>query len=682
MKPRKHAFVLASAVAAALAFNPACTGKRNAVDAEGKFITMDDVDDSLASMIEGERYRIAIDEKDAMKGGAKPVVTIVEFSDFQCPFCSKVTATFDEAIKAFPEDVRLVFKQFPLPMHKDAQLAAEASLAAHEQGKFWEFHDKMFANQKALTRADLEKYATELALDLEKFKKALDDGTYKERVKADMELGKKFQVRSTPSFFVNGKPQKGAMNIDALKKIVEEEKAAAQKLVDGGAKREEIYARIMRAAKDTREAPKQEDRPRPGAPDPATNYAVTTGEGRPSWGKPDALVTIVEFSDFQCPFCSRVNPAIQQIKDAHPNDVRIVFKQLPLPMHPQARIAAKASLAADRQGKFWDMYDKLFANQKDLNEENFAKWAGEIGLNVDKFKKDLADPKLEDITKEDEATARKFGANGTPAFFVNGRHLSGAQPFEKFDALIKEEKAKAEKFLAEKKVAKKDLYNEMIKGFETELKQPPVADHKRRPVETAGLPAKGNTKNPKVTIVECSDFDCPFCKRATTTVDQIAKEFGDKVAIFFRQYPLPMHKNAEPAHRAALAAHKQGKFWEMHDVLFANKDKRDDAALEGFAQQVGLDVSKWKSDFNDAATAAKLQADIEACKKADVQGAPGFLINGRLLSGAQPFERFKEVIDEELAGGFEAKQKAGTVAKPDDAKKDAVAKKADKPADK
>ncbi|MCA9580025.1 MAG: thioredoxin domain-containing protein, partial [Myxococcales bacterium] len=177
---------------------------------------------------------------------------------------------------------------------------------------------------------------------------------------------------------------------------------------------------------------------------------------------------------------------------------------------------------------------------------------------------------------------------------------------------------------------------------------PPPADHKRRDVKTDGLAGKGNLKNPKVTIVECSDFDCPFCKRATDTVDQIAKEFGGEVGIFFRNYPLPMHKQAEPAHRAAVAAQAQGKFWEMHDLLFENRDKRSDEDLKGLASQLGLDVAAWEKAFNDPATAQRVKDDMAACSSADVRGAPGFLINGRLLSGAQPFPVFKGVIEEEL----------------------------------
>ncbi|MFY0535100.1 DsbA family protein [Nannocystis pusilla] len=211
---------LVSALALAASPLTGCTGNRGGKKEEaaaagpaaagGGLVTMDQVDDSLTSKITGERFRVTYTDKDQIKGAADPLVTIVEFSDFQCPFCSKFTDMLNELIKdpAYANDVRVVFKQYPLPMHKDAAMGSEAALAAGEQGKFWEMHDILFKNQKAMTRADVEKYAEELKLDMAKFKATLDAKTYQAQVNEDMALGKKFGVRGTPSFFINGKWQR------------------------------------------------------------------------------------------------------------------------------------------------------------------------------------------------------------------------------------------------------------------------------------------------------------------------------------------------------------------------------------------------------------------------------------------------------------------------------------------
>jgi protein-disulfide isomerase len=129
-------------------------------------------------------------------------------------------------------------------------------------------------------------------------------------------------------------------------------------------------------------------------------------------------------------------------------EIRVVFKHNPLGFHPNAMPAAKAAEAAGKQRKFWEMHDKLFENQKALTEENFIAWAGELGLDVEQLKKDMADPALEKKIKEQQAQGMTLGARGTPAFFINGRFLSGAQPVDNFKRLIDEELKEADALIA------------------------------------------------------------------------------------------------------------------------------------------------------------------------------------------------------------------------------------------
>src|SRR4029450_2048834 len=160
--------------------------------------------------------------------------------------------------------------------------------------------------------------------------------------------------------------------------------------------------------------------------------------GAPRLGPKAAKVTIVEFSDFQCPFCSRVTPTVKEIEKKYPKDVAIVFVNQPLPFHDKAQGAAQAFLAAHRQGKAWEMHDKMFANQQALAQPDLEKYAQEIGLNVARFKQGLDDPKIKDQIKSDQALANSVGANGTPTFMINGREVVGAQPFAAFPTVIAE----------------------------------------------------------------------------------------------------------------------------------------------------------------------------------------------------------------------------------------------------
>ncbi|MCR9163429.1 MAG: DsbA family protein [Nannocystaceae bacterium] len=213
--------------------------------------TMEDVDDAHQELArgDGDRVRATYKSTDAIRGAAEPLVTIVEYSDFQCPFCGTFANTVHELEKVYPDDLRVVFHQYPMPMHPQAPLAAKAAIAAQQQGKFWAMHDWMFANRSSLSRADLLAAAGDLGLDTAKFEADLDSEETQARLEFETTLGRRLGVRGTPSFFVNGKRYSGAMDAEALGKIIDEERAFAKTLIDAGVPRTEVFARIMRAAK-------------------------------------------------------------------------------------------------------------------------------------------------------------------------------------------------------------------------------------------------------------------------------------------------------------------------------------------------------------------------------------------------------------------------------------------------
>jgi protein-disulfide isomerase len=161
-------------------------------------------------------------------------------------------------------------------------------------------------------------------------------------------------------------------------------------------------------------------------------------------------------------------------------------------------------------------------------------------------------------------------------------------------------------------------------------------------------PSKGANGAP-ITIVEFSDFQCPFCSKAEDTVDKVMKTYDGKVKLVFRDYPLPFHPNAQKAAEAAHCAGDQGKYWEMHKVLFANQKALEPPALKGYAKELKLDQAKFDKCLDSGEMAKKVDANKEAGAKVGVSGTPAFFVNGVMLSGAQPFEEFKTLIDQELA---------------------------------
>jgi protein-disulfide isomerase len=186
------------------------------------------------------------------------------------------------------------------------------------------------------------------------------------------------------------------------------------------------------------QAPAPSQAAQPGRPDPGRRYSVNT-QGSPSKGKADAKLAIVEFSDFQCPFCRRVNPTLAQIEKEYGDQVRIVFKHLPLEMHAKAPAAHAAAEAAHQQGKFWEMHDLIFSNQEAMSPEKYVEYAKQLNLDVTRFERDVASAQVKSRIDADSQEAERLGVSGTPAFFVNGRFLSGAQPFPAFKELIDQE---------------------------------------------------------------------------------------------------------------------------------------------------------------------------------------------------------------------------------------------------
>jgi protein-disulfide isomerase len=171
----------------------------------------------------------------------------------------------------------------------------------------------------------------------------------------------------------------------------------------------------------------------------------------------------------------------------------------------------------------------------------------------------------------------------------------------------------------------------------------------RAKIETTDAPAKGPAQAP-VTIVEFSDFECPFCSRVVPALEQVTKTYGDKVRLVFRQFPLTsIHPNAQKAAEAALCAHEQGKFWELHDEMFKDQRALGVAQLKEKATGLGLDAAAFNACLDAGKHAAQIQADVAAGSQAGVTGTPAIFVNGRLLNGAVPFEQIAEVINQELA---------------------------------
>ena len=198
--------------------------------------------------------------------------------------------------------------------------------------------------------------------------------------------------------------------------------------------------------------------------------------------------------------------------------------------------------------------------------------------------------------------------------------------------------------------ARRARFDSLISALREDYKVVSYLEPPRFEVAATG-PAKGPESAP-VTIVEFSDFDCPFCKRIYPTLNQIMDDYDGRVRLVFRQFPLhALHPNAQKAAEASLCADEQGKFWELHDAIFEGSGGLDVASLKTRAAELGLDEDAFDSCLDSGEFADQVAADVAAGRALGVSGTPALFINGRYLSGAQPYEVIARVIDDELERG-------------------------------
>lgn len=233
----------------------------------------------------------------------------------------------------------------------------------------------------------------------------------------------------------------------------------------------------------------------------------------------------------------------------------------------------------------------------------------------------------------DEPTSEQIDA------FYEQRKARIRQPKEQVVDQIKE-------FLRQQ--GRRDAYDRFIAELKAKHPHRVFLEPFRVAVESQGHPTKGPDDAP-VTIVEFSDFECPYCARVNPALDQVLQRYGDKVRLVFRQFPLNnIHPNAQKAAEAALCAHDQEKFWPMHDAMFKEQQSLGVEQLKEKAARLGLDGESFNACLDSGRHAGAVAADLEEGGRLGVTGTPAMFINGRFLSGAQPFEAISAVVSEEL----------------------------------
>ena len=565
-------------------------------------------------------------EGQPFRGNPDADVIIEDFSSFQCPFCAKYfRETYPQVMANYVQtgQVLYVFRDYPLPSQPQSSLAAEAANCAGQVaggGGFWAMHDRLLEGQSEWSgrggaASIFKQYGVELGLEAAAFDSCLDSGKMGPGVEADASEGTQRGVRGTPTFFINGQPLVGAQPYSVMAQAIDAALAG------------DLPAAVAEPAPVAQ--------PTPAAIAPANDAMVL--------GDPSALVTIVEFSDYQCPFCGRYFeetwPQIQE-EFVDTGRVRYVFKDFPLTsIHPPAAKAHEAARCAGDQETYWPMHDRLFAAQSEWAESSspegvMKRFAAELGLDPGEFAACLDGGRWAGAVQEDMAEGERLGVQGTPTFFIGGYPLVGAQPFS---------------------VMAQAIDAALAGDLPAAVAAPaPIAE----PTPAAIAPANdtmvlGDPSAP-VTIVEFSDYQCPFCGRYfSETWPQLREEFVDtgRVRYVFKDFPLTsIHPPAAKAHEAARCAGDQGAYWQMHDRLFEDQSEwaqsaDSEAVLRDYAAGLGLDTADFDTCLDSGRWTSALQEDMDEGERLGVQGTPTFFVDGYPLVGAQPFATLQYAIE-------------------------------------
>jgi protein-disulfide isomerase len=389
------------------------------------------------------------------RGPATAPVTIVEWSDFACRYCNRVIPTLEQLDRLYPGRLRWVYRQFPLD--SDQTLAAEASLAAAAQGTFWPMHDRLFAVHGRVDRASVEMMAADLGLDMNRFRGDLDAGTYRGAVQADLAAAVRLGVTGTPSFFIDGRPVHGNKDLRTFTTVIDEELARAAAARKAGTAAAGLYDALVAAGHPTADAPPEAGDPPRFELDPDKTYQIGLGLPGHQVGPDDALVTVVEWSDFECPYCARNAPDLERLRKAYAGRVRIIYRHMPLPFHRRADLAAEAGVEAAHQGKFWAFHDRLFADPGHVDRADLEAAAQGAGLDMTAFRAALDDRRWRDAVAADGAAGAIAGVTGTPTMFINGAPLVGAVGYARIQAAVDVRLAQAQA-LVDHGVAPGDVY--------------------------------------------------------------------------------------------------------------------------------------------------------------------------------------------------------------------------------
>ncbi len=580
-------------------------------------------------------------------GPGDALVTVVEFGDARDFFTARAETMLAGLRARYGDDVRVVWKTHPHAMlDPNGERTADALMAAHAQGRFWQLLAWFEAHQSASTDAEFTAGARAAGLDIERFGRDLAGHAQHAAVEADTRLARSLGGPDiTPIFYVNGTRVVGAHALERFVPLIDAALAAARAVTP----RERAYAESVRTPPVDPEGTPVPAATESHTVDLALRYRVSA-EHAPTWGRADAPVTLVAFEDFECPACAQVEPVMAALRQRFPDDLRIVWRNLPLWVHPNAGLAAEAGLVVFALGgndAFWRFHDALYSragHEGWLARGALEAAAAPLGIDMTRFRAMLDAGQTRGAVHDDALLAALLGIRATPGFFINGRMLTGVQPVERFARIIEHARGEARALIA-RGVAAADVYDQLTRDGATRVRYLALApgnapgEHDPRYVlpDDPGAAVRGPERAP-VTIVWYGEYESLASPRVAQAIQSVMQRHPNQIRLEWRDLPpagRPAATAIAEAGREVLAQRRSEGFWRFHATLLANQRALAPADLERYAAALHVNMPRFRAAMTGHTHEPEIRRGREGLDDLALRAdAPVLFVQGRMMTGA------------------------------------------------
>ncbi|MFO0616663.1 MAG: thioredoxin domain-containing protein [Polyangiaceae bacterium] len=600
---------------------------------------------------------VPVTEADPLWGSPDAPVTIVLFADATNIACAREELKLQVLRDTYgPEKLRIAWKHYP-GSTDGAKHGAALGAALFDVGggpAFFAFTKKMFATRLADPKGDLSE-ALLASAEAAKAEVSFKPSELAERMEAagpkleeDAALAKALQVRTAPTYFIDGIRLTGSVQPEVWKRLVDTELAATKDAYERG-DRSTLYAE--RLGLNTRAGyglPSAEARTR--NPPDETIYAAAIG-GSPARGNAEARVTLVEFGDFEENYSRSVQDELSHLRTFYGDKLRLVFKFAPQPRHERGALAAElAAFIYDKKGAdaFWVAHDALYSASAALEDATLERIAKEAGLEPKSTLAEIKAHKHANLLDADRDLADDLKVTSLPQIFINGKRVKGVQQEGYFASMIDAEIAFADQRLASG-ARPADLYAAIMKDAVPMR----AFQAKAAPTVTGDNPARGPSTAP-VTIQVFCEYPSPYCKKVFSTLGELDAAFPKQLRFVWRHFPIQGEPTALPSAIAGAEVKRQkgdATFWKFTDAIFASTDKDalSRAGLDKLAAKFGVDAKTFDAALDATDPPGVVTDDLKRAAELGVNAAPTTFVGDFMLVGALPIETFKHAVRAALA---------------------------------